>query len=352
LEEDVYIRIREFLDRLPGQFPATESGVELRILRRLFTPEEAEMLLMLTQYPQTPRQVAEKSGGDPEWTAEVLESMARQGSIYRFRQEDKSLYLAVPFIVGIFEFHLKSLDRELAELIEEYKPYLIEAGQSVTTKQLRVVPVGDSVSDETAVKTYDSIRSLVEKHDRFAVAQCICRKEQGLLGRECERPQETCLTFGFAADYYIENGIGREISLEEVMNILDTAEDSALVLAATNSCEIVNVCCCCGCCCGMIRAIKDMPQPARQIQSSHRAYVDPGLCDLCGTCLERCQIDALIENEEYVSVDEDRCVGCGLCVTKCPADAVTMVCREDTVTPPSDILDMSLRITRERELAG
>ena len=38
---DVYTRLREHLDRLPAGFPATESGVELRILKRLFTPDEA-----------------------------------------------------------------------------------------------------------------------------------------------------------------------------------------------------------------------------------------------------------------------------------------------------------------------
>jgi len=34
-----------FLDGLPGGFPPTPDGVELRILKRLFTPEQAELAM-------------------------------------------------------------------------------------------------------------------------------------------------------------------------------------------------------------------------------------------------------------------------------------------------------------------
>ena len=42
-ELDVYERLRDHLHHLPVGFPSTKSGVELRILRQLFTEEEAEM---------------------------------------------------------------------------------------------------------------------------------------------------------------------------------------------------------------------------------------------------------------------------------------------------------------------
>ena len=44
MSEDVYKRLREFLDAMPGGFPATDSGVETKILKKLYTPEEAEIL--------------------------------------------------------------------------------------------------------------------------------------------------------------------------------------------------------------------------------------------------------------------------------------------------------------------
>jgi hypothetical protein len=47
-EADVYRRLQRHLDELPVGYPATASGVELRILERLFTPEEAEVALALS----------------------------------------------------------------------------------------------------------------------------------------------------------------------------------------------------------------------------------------------------------------------------------------------------------------
>ncbi len=46
--EAVYRDLARFLDRLPGGFPSTDSGVELRILRRLFSAEQAELACHLT----------------------------------------------------------------------------------------------------------------------------------------------------------------------------------------------------------------------------------------------------------------------------------------------------------------
>ena len=48
MAEDVYSLLREQLDQYSIGFPATESGVELRILRKLFTAEEAAMYLRLS----------------------------------------------------------------------------------------------------------------------------------------------------------------------------------------------------------------------------------------------------------------------------------------------------------------
>ena len=38
---DVYQDLARHLDNLPAGFPRTETGVEIRILKRLFTPREA-----------------------------------------------------------------------------------------------------------------------------------------------------------------------------------------------------------------------------------------------------------------------------------------------------------------------
>ncbi|MFX0086205.1 MAG: 4Fe-4S ferredoxin, partial [Candidatus Hodarchaeota archaeon] len=65
-EEDVYERLREHLNNLPVGFPNTDSGVEIRILKRLFTEKEAEMACKLSPLPATVHDIAEQIEQAPE----------------------------------------------------------------------------------------------------------------------------------------------------------------------------------------------------------------------------------------------------------------------------------------------
>ncbi len=48
MAKNVYEKLARHLDNLPMGFPSTKSGVELSILRNLFTPEEAAFAPHLT----------------------------------------------------------------------------------------------------------------------------------------------------------------------------------------------------------------------------------------------------------------------------------------------------------------
>jgi len=351
MNEDIYLKLREHLDRLPGGFPATESGVELKLLKKLFTPEEAEIAVQLRLMPEPVSSIAERLGMDEAKAEEKLESMAGQGSIYRIRIGEHALYMAYQFVIGVYEFHLNTIDRELSELMEEYIPYIARVWESTKTLQLRVVPVGSAVDATPAVATYNRARELLKNQELIAVAPCICRKEQGLMGNECERPHETCLTFAHAAQYYIDNGIGRRISEDEALKLLELAEESGLVISPTNAREIINICLCCGCCCGVLRGLKLFERPADHVNSPYLARIETELCSACGTCLERCQIDAIEEGEEAMEVDPARCIGCGLCLPTCPEEAITLVEKPGTDAPPANIVEMLVRIALERGLA-
>jgi ferredoxin len=54
------------------------------------------------------------------------------------------------------------------------------------------------------------------------------------------------------------------------------------------------------------------------------AALDPELCTGCGTCQDRCQMDALTMADALAVLDSDRCIGCGLCVTTCPSGALSL----------------------------
>ena len=62
MSEDVYSRLREFMDTMPSGFPATPTGVEIKILKKLFTPEQAELVMKLRNEPEEVPTIAARIG--------------------------------------------------------------------------------------------------------------------------------------------------------------------------------------------------------------------------------------------------------------------------------------------------
>jgi hypothetical protein len=126
MTKDIYEQLAKHLDNLPGGFPSTESGVEIRILRRLFTPEEARLAMRLTLFPEESARVARSLRLPAEETARQLEDMAKKGLIYRIQPKGSPpKYMAWQFVIGIWEFHVNSLNQDLVRDMEEYIPFLL-----------------------------------------------------------------------------------------------------------------------------------------------------------------------------------------------------------------------------------
>ncbi|MBN1135125.1 MAG: 4Fe-4S dicluster domain-containing protein [Anaerolineae bacterium] len=348
---DIYQKLAHYLDDLPGGFPATSSGVELRILRRLFTPEEAELALKLSLLEEEPRVIARRAGMPVEETARLLEQMAGKGLIYRTQPKGRPpRYMASQFVVGIWEFHVNSLDAELVRDFDEYLPTLAAFDVWKKAPQLRTIPVGESIDAELTVLPYERAEEMVRSQSRIAVAPCICRREQRMAGHGCDKPLETCLVFGGAADYYLHNGLGRAISQQEALLVLKQANEAGLVLQPGNSKRAGNICACCGCCCGVLRRMKHHPAPASLFASPFVAAIDPATCLGCGTCLDRCQMEALRLEEGKAILDLDRCIGCGLCVSTCPTGSLRLVRKPESAQPyiPRNSAEAAIRLGRSR----
>jgi len=349
MNEDVYQQLARHLDDLPAGFPATESGVELRILRRLFTPEEARLALYLSLISEEPRVIARRAGLPVDEAACRLEKMATKGLIFRLKPRDKPVrYQASQFVVGIWEWQLNNLDADFVRDMEAYMPSLL--GPAWEVPQLRTIPVGESVDAGLEVLPYEQAGHLVRAQKRLAVAPCICRRERKLVGEGCNRPEETCLVFGAAADYYVQNGLGRYIDQEEALSILDLANDAGLVLQPGNSQRPLNICACCGCCCGVLRTLKRQPQPAALVASAFVAALDTSTCQACGTCEARCPMEALWLGDGHATHDPDRCIGCGLCVTTCPTGALSLVRKPDSAQPsvPKNMTESYIKLGQAR----
>ena len=349
MEKDIYQRLAQHLDNLPGGFPPTETGVELRVLRRLFSPVEAELALHLTLIPEEPRVIARRAKISREDAVQRLEQMATKGLIFRIQPEGgPPQYQALQYVIGIWEFHVNDLDTELVRDMDEYLPTLSKEAWKLP--QLRTVPVGRSITARMEILPHEKAEELVRGQKKFAVAPCICRREQKMIGKGCQKQEETCLVFGMAADYYIRNGIGRTIDLQETINILRKADEEGLVLQPGNTQEIMNICCCCGDCCGVLRTLKTFPKPASQVVSPFVVSHDPKTCEGCGLCVERCQMGALSLVNEKATLNIDRCIGCGLCVSTCPTDSLTLTRKPDSDQPivPKDIIKATIRRGQER----
>jgi ferredoxin len=332
--DEIYERLAQYLDSFPAGYPRTESGVELRILRKLFTPQEAELFLHLNSIAETAEVIAFRADLPVEQAAQRLEEMERKGLIFGIHRPDRPVeYIAQQFVVGFWEGQVNRLDRELVELFEEYIPQFIDPELWRKAPQMRTIPVGESIPVKAGALPYESAEQIVRSHSVISVANCICRQEMRISGKGCDKPLETCLSFGVGAQQYIYTGKGRQISQEEALAILALANEASLVLQPTNSQNPTAICACCGCCCGVLRNLKVYPQPGRIISSMYQASYDPRLCSGCGDCVERCQMEALSLPNGVAELEIERCIGCGLCVSACDTDALTLIHKPEAERP-------------------
>jgi electron transport complex protein RnfB len=350
MSTDTYSKLREHLHNLPGGFPSTKAGHEINILEKLFSPEEAELAMALRPVLEDVATIAGRLSMSKSEAAEKIENLARKGLIYRVKKGNDTKYMAISFVIGIFEFQLGSIDREFAELYEKYKLHYGMHWISTKTKQMRTIPVNSAIQSKTSVATYDRARDFVKTQETIALADCICRKKNELLDKKCDRPRETCLVFGDIGQFYIDNKLGRQITFNEALKVLDLGEEAALVLCPTNTVEHAAICLCCTCCCGVLSGMKLLPNPADYIDSTYQAAIDPGLCNSCGVCTDRCQMGAINNDNSSYSVNTKRCIGCGLCISSCATNAVSLHVKEGPVVPPLNFDDLLDKISKERGL--
>jgi Na+-translocating ferredoxin:NAD+ oxidoreductase subunit B len=349
--ENVYERLRKRLDDMATGFPATPNGVEIRLLKRLFTQEEGELFLQLSPLLEEPAAVAARLNREPAALAETLERMACKGLLFRSRRGESVRYAAVPYVVGMFEFQVKRMDEGFAKDSEEYfQTAFGRTMQNFQTPVMRSIPIQRQLVAEWPVAPYEDVLAILDAQERIAVTPCICRVTAKHLDAGCGKPLENCLSFGSHADYYVENGMGRFITREEAKSIVAANERDGLVMQPFNSQKAGGMCSCCGDCCGMLRSLKMQPRPAEAVRSNYFARVDDGLCTGCETCIERCQMDAIALTDGIAAVDLGRCIGCGLCVTTCPTEALALVRKpEDQIyEPPKSAIETYIRIAQER----
>jgi electron transport complex protein RnfB len=353
-DPDLYRRLQQHLDRMPIPFPATASGVEIRILRTLFTPEEAEVALALSAAPELPATILKRLPAT--WPmgrlTEMLAAMAGKGLIEKVKIRGARRYAKSVLAVGIYERQLTRLTPDLQRDVEQYfEEAFGEAFHSARPQQMRTVPVDIKIAVAHPVATYDDIRGFVAAtNGAVAVMDCICRHGRDLLDEPCRqtRVRTTCLTFGPAAHGMVASGAGRFITSGEALEILTLADREGLILQPQNTADPLFVCCCCGCCCGVLRSAKRHPAPAQLFAANYRAAVHADDCIGCATCEPRCQMEAVHLSDGTAEVDPARCIGCGLCVTTCATGAMRLEAKVPSTQPPRNTPSLYMKMYRER----
>jgi Pyruvate/2-oxoacid:ferredoxin oxidoreductase delta subunit len=356
VEEDVYRRLQERLDDLPVRYPRTESGVELRLLRLLFTPGEAEIALALSAVPEPIEVIlARLPGRDPSDLERDLDRMVEKGSIFGGRmmaRAGRKRYSRAPLVIGMYEAQVDRITKELQREFDAYgREGFAAALLDGPTKQMRTVPVNARFVPDRQVGRYDDARRIVaEGPGPFAARNCVCRQGRDALGEPCRvtSSRRVCLMLGRAATSSIAAGDGEPLTREATLALLDQAEREGLVLQPANAQDPVFICLCCGCCCGMLRAAKQFPRPAEYLQSNYHVAVDGESCGACDACRARCPMEALRDADGVMAVDLDRCIGCGVCVPACPTEALRLVPKGRPAVPPHDLRALYGRLTLER----
>ncbi len=323
---DPYFQLASYLDTLPAGYPATDSGVEIDLLKKLFTEPEAKLARHLRLLSEPIEVIARRAGWSPEETDSILKQMAHKGLIAAsFALDGNSQYAVSQFVIGFWEGQVNRLDQEAVDLFETYGPIWFEQGPWKTLPQVRTIPIHETIPVRTEVLAYESAEAILRSKSLIAVQNCICRQEGALLGEPCGKPLETCLSFDSAAQSSIALGRGRPISLDEALEIVDQAQEAGLVLQPASSQNPIFMCACCDCCCGVLRQIKQEPNPASLVMSSFIAAYDESLCSECGACLAICPMEALEELPSgAIQLSPERCIGCGLCTTRCPTGALVL----------------------------
>lgn len=326
-----YERLAAALDALPHGYPKTSSGVELLLLKKAFSPEEAALAGHLNRKPETVAEIASRAGMDEPQVRATLENLVPRRLVLRLDEESEDRYRLGPFMIGWYDANVRLLDKEFAELGAQY---LSECdGERIFSPRpglLGVVPVRGSLESEL-LQPHEDIAAHFSRHERFLVRDCACQREQELrTGQGGRLPIRRC---GFEA-------LPPQTPLSE--NVLDREEASRLLAElelrglahlayygyteGAETAQFVGTCNCSGLSCNVLRAVTQHGLPEGPQRSNYRAVIDPDECIACGECIERCPVQTIAQDEEMkAKVRRDGCIGCGACVIGCASEAIELV---------------------------
>ena len=298
-------------DRYLQKFTRTlsTSDPEYWALNTVLTKEEVKFLLSFkkTRVNLDVPALAKLNNMSEEDTQKMCDHLCWIGVLESNRENaDKHMQYDVPvFVPGSAEFMMMN-----DELTDQY-PQLATFFNLMTQMPLEgvtpmvplggagigmhVIPVEKAIEHENKSVSVEHISHWLSKYDKYSVGQCTCRKQQAMRGEGSgDINGEFCMGVGDMAEYCVNKGMGRYISYEEALEILERAERHGFVHQITNidgEDKIVAICNCAPGVCNAIRTSQLYNTP-NMSRSAYRAHVDREKCVACGKCVEVCPVGA------------------------------------------------------------
>jgi Pyruvate/2-oxoacid:ferredoxin oxidoreductase delta subunit len=346
MTDQLYRGLMERFAKQGGIYQGMDIPEFYEMARELFTPEEASLAIAMPKGFSTAEQLAQTLDRSKEEIESTLQEMARKGLCMSIGTDGAKAHALPRFVPGIFEFQFMrgtrtEKDLRLARLIHQYKQAVdaVKGIPKIDFPPTRVITVAEKVEVGNKIHTYDQVTAYVESADPISVATCYCRHEAELVdpGDTCGKPNGVCMQFGIGARFIIDQGMGREVSKQEAIEILREAEEAGLVHTSLNRQNIDFVCNCCADHCPILKTALAQPKPGWALNSGFQPSIDPEECNSCEVCVDSCPSTALAMSEEaFPRLDLDRCFGCGVCATGCPTDAIVLIAKAGYPEPPLD----------------
>lgn len=328
-DDNIYIEISNRLNQ-------PNSKILPRILRKLISPPDANLLLML---PAEPAELAKKTGLDIDTVKQKLHEFLERGLVF---PTSKGPQLARDY-TQLHDATLSSVDKwidnELLDLWKEFHetewiPSTSAGPGESFVNRIKVLPALKSIEKSPDISPQDflpieDIRKLIRDSDPIAVVSCSCRRSM----RRCKSPLNVCLQFNKSAKYHLDRGTGRKLTPDEAIAIAMKAEEEGLMHTwpVRASQQLNEICNCCRDCCVIFDGGLRYNNVDKTLEKSRfRAVVDAAECTGCNDCVDRCFFGAIQlamspkTKKTIAVIDAEKCFGCGICVVACPYDALAM----------------------------